>query len=164
MVAITDLSASFSEFQANFHILGERLREMNNEDIGEDDQMELSGEKGDDDHDDGETQECFMRIHQDMRDGLKSIDQRLTRIEHARASSSHGDPMETSSVPRSDDSAKECEEEEEEKEKVGNDEEEDDEEEEETKKEKKTKKEKALTNPKEKELLKIVTLIRMHRC
>ncbi|XP_057952986.1 receptor-like protein EIX1 [Malania oleifera] len=43
---LDSLYSEFTEFQtevrANFHILGERLREMNEEDIGEDDQMELS--------------------------------------------------------------------------------------------------------------------------
>ncbi|XP_057972690.1 uncharacterized protein LOC131160824 [Malania oleifera] len=50
-----------------------------------------------------------------MRNGLKSLqdnysslDQRLMRIEHIRGSSSHGNPMDTSSIPRSDDSSVEA--------------------------------------------------------
>ncbi|XP_057975355.1 uncharacterized protein LOC131162771 [Malania oleifera] len=54
---LDSLYNKFSELQfdvrANFHILGERLRELNDEDIGED-QMETSGEE-EDDLDDGET-------------------------------------------------------------------------------------------------------------
>ncbi|XP_057958417.1 uncharacterized protein LOC131151186 [Malania oleifera] len=54
----------------------------------------------------------FTSFSRDMRDGLKSLqdkysslDQRLMRIEQIQGSSSHGDPMDTSSIPRSDDSS-----------------------------------------------------------
>ncbi|XP_057976052.1 uncharacterized protein LOC131163473 [Malania oleifera] len=44
---------------------------------------------------------------QSLQANYSSLDQHLTRIKQARASSSHGDPMDTSSIPHSNDSSEE---------------------------------------------------------
>ncbi|XP_057953717.1 uncharacterized protein LOC131148003 [Malania oleifera] len=85
----------------------------------------------------------FTSFSRDMREGLKilqdnysSLDHRFTRMEQIRGSSSHGDPIDTSSIPHSDDSSTEESKEEkegddEEEEEAGNEEGEDEDEEEE---------------------------------